>query len=161
MTKSSSVGVRGRSVRALLALCVAGVVSAAGVDASAQGMTRWGRLAEPPPVVGGGRFHHRFEAMRGRPVVTPRVVFVPVPTPAPVVAPPCAPPPAPQDAEGFLVLPTTRLSPGQAVRIHWGAGFYAGVVRAALSDGRVLVHYDGYSDLSDEVVDRAGLRLPR
>ncbi len=154
MTKSSPVGVGGWSVRALLALCVAGVVSAAGADASAQGMPRWGRHAGPSPVVMGGRFNHRFEAMRGRPVVQPRVVFVPV-------APPCAPPVAPQDAEGFLVLPTTRLAPGQAVRIHWGAGFYAGVVRATLSDGRVLVHYDGYSDLSDEVVDRAGLRLPR
>lgn len=160
MTKSSSVGVSGWSVRALLALCVAGVLTSVDATASAQGMARFGRRLEPTPVVGARAFQHRFDGMRRRPVVQPRVVFVPVHAPAPV-APPCAVPVAPQDAEGFLVLPGTRLRPGQAVRIHWGASFYPGVVRATLSDGRVLVHYDGYSDLSDDVVDRAGLRLPR
>jgi hypothetical protein len=86
----------------------------------------------------------------------PVVIVVPAPAqPAPVVAPP------PADEHGVLVLGTTCLTEGQAVRVEWGAGYHNAQVIRVHADGTVLVHYTGWSAMWDESVPRYRLRLPR
>lgn len=117
---------------------------------------RHGRFGRLPRVV-----------MQQAPVVivqpAPRPVAPVVVTPAPchpaVVAPPAPPPPA--DEHGILVLDSTPLVGGQAVRISWGASYYAGQVVAVNGNGTVRVHYSNYDGMWDEDVARYRLRLPR
>jgi hypothetical protein len=53
----------------------------------------------------------------------------------------------------------TPLTPGQAVSIQWGSGWWPGSVVAVHPNGTVRVHYDGYEANYDEDVPRARLRL--
>ena len=103
-----------------------------------------------PPVPAPRPFFQR--AQRRGPVV----IVVPAPAqPAPVVAPP------PSDEHGVLVLGSTCLTEGQAVRVEWGAGYHNAQVIRVNADGSVQVHYTGWSAMWDESVPRYRLRLPR
>lgn len=157
-------------------LFAAGIVAVSATEASAQPFARPAPVyvapaagqapayvpAARPVVMNRGRFGHaRFRPGHRH---APRPVVVVMQAPPPVVAPAPVPPPvveAPSDEHGRLVLATTPLAHGQQVSIRWGASYYPGRVLATSSDGTVRIHYDGWSDLSDESVTRDRLRLPR
>lgn len=62
---------------------------------------------------------------------------------------------------GTPVYPTTAIPPGMAVEINWHGQWWAGHTVAALSDGAVVVRYDGYEASADEIVTRDRLQLAR
>jgi hypothetical protein len=64
-----------------------------------------------------------------------------------------------QDPGGMPVGFDTPLIPGQAVQVKWGNRWYQSRVVAPLPDGTVRVHYLGWSDGSDESVQRSRIRI--
>jgi len=69
-----------------------------------------------------------------------------------------SPYPAVDVARTRPVAAATPLDPGQQVAIEWRNQGWPGSVVSLLPDGRVRVHYQGYSASHDEVVPRARLR---
>jgi len=57
------------------------------------------------------------------------------------------------------VIDNTRLNVGDAVDVQWSSSWWRGEVLAVLPDGRVNIHYVGWSSASDETVARSRLRL--
>lgn len=55
----------------------------------------------------------------------------------------------------------TPLTIGQKVETKWGSTWFASEVMDLLADGKVKVHYAGWSSGSDETVERTRLRNPR
>jgi hypothetical protein len=47
---------------------------------------------------------------------------------------------------------------GQKVYVKWRSGWYPGTALEVIAPGRILVHYDGWSDAQNEVVSRDRLR---
>jgi hypothetical protein len=58
------------------------------------------------------------------------------------------------------VTAATVLKKGQQLETQWGSKWWESQVIEVLPDGKVRVHYEGWSDNSDEVVARGRLRLP-
>lgn len=57
------------------------------------------------------------------------------------------------------VVPTTPLQVGQAVEALWQGKWWSAEVLALDPDGRVRIHYVGYSSAWDEVVERSRIRI--
>ena len=69
-----------------------------------------------------------------------------------------APAPEARDENGRFVTSSAQLHAGQSVRVQWGAGWFDARIVSVSGSGAV-VHYDGWSDLSDEDVPRDRIRL--
>jgi hypothetical protein len=69
------------------------------------------------------------------------------------------PSPQPQRPDGLPVTETTDLGPGTAVYIEWEGMWWEGSVNSTLPDGRVRIHYTGWSIDSDDNVPRSRLIL--
>jgi hypothetical protein len=52
----------------------------------------------------------------------------------------------------------SRRSPGEEVEVEWQGSWFAAVLRDLRGPNRWLVHYEGYSDDWDEVVDEERIR---
>lgn len=145
----SSLMSRVRLTALVLGLAALGAVTVDASSAEAQGYPRvmrpggFGRQAPFYP-------SHRHPVRR-----VPTVVIVQQPVVAPVFVAP------PSDENGYLVLGTTALVVGQAVRSYWGASYYPAQVLAVNADGTVRVHYTGWSDMWDADVSRVNLRIAR
>jgi hypothetical protein len=69
------------------------------------------------------------------------------------------PNPGPIEPGGEPVTAKTDLAGDQPVEIQWGQSWWAGTVVALEPDGRVKVHYTGWSPANDELAPRDRLRL--
>ncbi len=80
-----------------------------------------------------------------------RIPFL-VPRPAaPPTSGPIVPPPPPPPSSSLVV--------GQPIEVEWGGQWYAARVVRLDRGGRVLIHYDGWSDAWDESVPFTRVRL--
>lgn len=59
----------------------------------------------------------------------------------------------------IVVKADTKLKPGDPVQVEWKKQWWLGSVVALQKDGKVKIHYFGWSFSWDEVVDRSRLRL--
>jgi len=62
--------------------------------------------------------------------------------------------PPPQEPTGRRLEPGLQLGVGQPVQVEWNGSWYAATIRAVHPNGRLRVHYEGWSDSSDEDVER-------
>lgn len=144
----SSLVARVRLTAVVLGLAALGAVTFGATSAEAQ------RYPRAMQVGGFGRQAPFYPSLRHPVRRVPTVVIVQQPVAPVVVAPP-------SDEHGYLVLGTTPLVVGQAVRSYWGASYYPAQVLAVNPDGSVRVHYTGWSDMWDGDVSRVNLRIAR
>lgn len=64
-------------------------------------------------------------------------------------------------SSGDRVLPDTPLVVGQDLQVKWGNTWWAGTIVGLEADGRVRVHYFGWSSSYDELKTRSELQLDR
>jgi hypothetical protein len=110
---------------------------------------------QPPVAVNPPENHHReMQDAIGRPRAE---------MPPPQFVPPERPKPSIREEEALRIsvpIANASLNAGDKVLIKWGASWWHGKVVAIHPDGRIQVHYDGWSDNSDEAVLTDRIRIP-